>query len=87
MGLIRVTFEGSFKRTNLMDQMYSAQPRGHAVAVQEAINFLTGFALPEAIGQDAVLRLRGAAPDDGFREAIKLGFLPKPPAKRGEGEK
>ena len=64
---------GSFQETQ---ETFRAQEAGHAVAVQQAIDWLRGELLPDAVKEDMQLRAAGHAPDDDFKEYDK---------RRGEG--
>ena len=72
MGILRITTKGSFSAA---DKAFSAQTSGHAVAVHEAVRWLTDEYLPKAVEQDRQLRAEGAVPTDGFAEADKRGLL------------
>lgn len=63
MGLLRVHTWGSFPERA---KTFSAQERGHAHAVSEAIRWLAEEVLPEAIERDHRLHDEGAKPDFGF---------------------
>ena len=67
MGMLRITTWGSFRP---IDKTFKAQTSGHAVAVEDAIDFLETF-LDEAKAQDSRLRKEGCLPDDNFAEADK----------------
>lgn len=71
MGTLRIRTQGSFHTIN---EAFTAQSSGHAVAVDNAIRFLQEFK-EEAKIQDLELRQDGCAPDDGFAEADKRGLL------------
>ncbi len=64
MGVINITVQGSFKR--LSTRQFSAMHGGHAQAVAEAIEFLSGELLPKAIEQDHQLHDEGESPEIGF---------------------
>ena len=74
MGVINITVQGSFK--NPTSRQFSAIHGGHAMAVSEAIEFLSSELLPSAIVQDHKLQHQGMKPDVGFgkRQCIE----PKP---------
>jgi hypothetical protein len=78
MGAIRIETFGSFLPQG---KLFRAQDSGHAIAVQDAINWLRGDVLPDAIKQDRQLRAQGKAPDDGFKaydKACEAGELEAP---------
>lgn len=62
MGTIKIQVEGSFYHRR---KEFSAQQRGHAQAVAEAIQFLSTSVLPGAIEQDHVLHEGGHMPSSG----------------------
>ncbi len=64
MGVISITIQGSFR--NPTTQQFSAMSGGHAKAVGDAMKFLSGEVLPDAIKQDHVLHDQEACPEDGF---------------------
>jgi len=66
MGVLRVHTSGSFAS---FDKTFSAQSKGHAVAVDDAITWLKESVLPTAVAQDLQLRKQGNAPNDEFKEA------------------
>lgn len=71
MGMIRVQTWGSFGQ---VDKTFKAQTSGHAVAADDALQFLQGVANAAAV-KDQKLRTEGHEPDDGFAEAEKRGLL------------
>lgn len=64
MGVITINIQGSFSEKTT--RQFSAFHGGHALAVAEAIEFLSSKLLPGAIEQDHQLQAEGAAPDVGF---------------------
>ena len=64
MGTTLIVVEGSF--THPRKQLFSAEHGGHAEAVAEAIAWLSGDVLPEAIAQDHKLHGQGFCPSAGF---------------------
>ena len=64
MGVINISIQGSFRKATT--RQFSAMHGGHAQAVSEAIEFLSGELLPDAIEQDHQLHDDGARPDVGF---------------------
>jgi len=64
MGIISITIRGSF--VNREDKSFSAMHGGHTQAVAEAINYLSGEFLSDAIKQDHMLHEEGNRPDKGF---------------------
>jgi hypothetical protein len=71
MGMIQITFMGSFSRD---EKKFSAMSSGHAVALDDAIAWLESKR--EAIAkQDNDLRSRNRAPQDEFSEADRRGLL------------
>lgn len=64
MGNIIITTQGSFK--NPTTRTFSAMHGGHAKAVSEAIEFLSGELLSSAIQQDHQLHEDGIKPEIGF---------------------
>ena len=64
MGVIIINIQGSFRKKET--QQFSAMHGGHALAVSEAIEFLSSILLPDAIEQDHQLQAEGVAPDIGF---------------------
>lgn len=73
MGQLSITTGGSFNPRR--SKLFTAQKSGHAVAVQDAIDFLTTEMLPSAVSQDLQLRRDGAVPDDSFAEAYRRGIF------------
>lgn len=65
MGRITITFAGSFGGDS---RSFSAMSHGHAHAVAEAIDYLAGEKLPQAIAQDHALHSDGDAPSDGWKK-------------------
>jgi hypothetical protein len=65
MGMIEVKVQGSFGRSNTIRQFY-AMEHGHAHAVANAIDFLAGSLLPEAISLDHELANDSQCPLHGF---------------------
>jgi hypothetical protein len=66
MGLIHVDVRGSFGKSN-GSKTFSAVNNGHADAVAQAIEYLSGTLLPEAIALDHRLHTEGAQPSEGWR--------------------
>jgi len=66
MGQITITVSGSFRK--LAPKRFSAISGGHAQAVAEAIEFLSGELLPDAIQQDHKLHEGNHYPEIGFGE-------------------
>jgi len=64
MGEIIITVQGSFKPTH--QKRFTALHGGHAQAVAEAISFLSGDFLSDAIQLDHKLQGEGASPAVGF---------------------
>ena len=64
MGIITITTDGSFKRTQ---KTFQAIHHGHADAVAQAIEYLAKELLPEATAQDHELAEEGECPNNGFR--------------------
>ncbi len=64
MGIINITVEGSFRKPTT--RQFSAMHGGHAKAVADAIEFLSGELLPAAIRQDHELRDKEEYPEVGF---------------------
>lgn len=62
MGQISITSGGSFPTRS---KNFSAMEHGHAHAVAEAIEYLAGEVLPEAIERDHRLHEAGATPAAG----------------------
>ncbi len=69
MGIINISVQGSFR--NHTTKQFSAMHGGHAQAVAEAIEFLSGELLPESIEQDHNLHEDGAKPEVGFGKKEK----------------
>jgi hypothetical protein len=63
MGMISIGVTGSFKPKQ---KAFSAMKHGHAAAVAEAIRWLSGEVLPEAIRQDHDLHTKGELPTNNF---------------------
>lgn len=63
MGMINVTLSGSFGNDG---NTFRAQTSGHAQAVREVINWLSGDILKKAIEQDHQLQTENCYPDDKF---------------------
>jgi len=68
MGVINISVAGSFKQATT--KQFSAMHGGHALAVSEAIEFLSTELLPSAIEQDHQLQSEGAAPNLGFGKKV-----------------
>ena len=66
MGMISITVGGSFR--NRPFKQFSAMKGGHAQAVAEAIEFLSGEFLSDAIKLDHELQADGEKPEIGFGE-------------------
>ena len=64
MGVITITVQGSFMERNT--KQFSALHGGHALAVAEAIEFLSKDLLPKSIQQDHMLHSNGDKPGIGF---------------------
>ncbi len=64
MGVISITVQGSFRPTT--SRQFSALHGGHAKAVSEAIEYLSGELLPMAIEQNHQLHEDGEKPEVGF---------------------
>ena len=64
MGSITINFEGSF--APFARKTFTAYEHGHAQAVAEVINFLSGEVLPKAIALDHELQKQGEYPNEGF---------------------
>lgn len=64
MGVINIAVAGSF--TTKETKQFSAMHGGHALAVAEAISYLSKEILPEAIKHDHNLHEDGAKPEVGF---------------------
>ena len=66
MGVIRIDVQGSF--ADRPTKTFTAMHGGHAQAVAEAIEFLSGEFLSNAIKQDHMLHEQGDKPLVGFGE-------------------
>ena len=66
MGLIRITVQGSFSQKQRGVAEFSAMHGGHVQATAEAIKFLSGEFLSDAIKLDHKLHEEGVKPDKGF---------------------
>ena len=64
MGTINISVQGSFRKPTT--RLFSAMHGGHAMAVSEAIKFLSSELLPDAIEQDHDLHEDGVKPEVGF---------------------
>ena len=64
MGAIRIEVMGSFGRNNTV-KTFSAMKCGHADAVAQAIEFLSGTLLPAATALDHKLHDEGDKPSSG----------------------
>lgn len=64
MGSITINFEGSF--APFARKTFPAIEYGHAQAVAEVINFLSGEVLSKAIALDHKLQEEGVYPTKGF---------------------
>jgi hypothetical protein len=71
VGMLHIRTWGSFPRRT---RLFRAQISGHAVAVDDAIAWLTQVR-EEAETLDRELRAKGQVPDDGFHEADSRGLL------------
>jgi len=67
MGMILITARGSFTQ-RFESKQFSAMHGGHAQAIAEAINFLSGSFLSDAIKLDHELQGEGDHPEKGFGE-------------------
>lgn len=65
MGMITVSVQGSFGRKN-GSKTFSASDHGHADAVAQAIQFLSGDLLPFATSLDHQIHEEGEKPNKGF---------------------
>ncbi len=65
MGMISISVQGSFGSSNCTKQ-FTAMTHGHASAVADAIAFLSGSLLPNAISLDHEIANDGDGPDRGF---------------------
>lgn len=72
MGAINIYVDGSF-RTKL-DRKFSAIHGGHAQAVAEAIECLSGEFLSDAIRLDHELQAQGKEPEFGFGKNPNYDF-------------
>lgn len=63
MGMITVTLQGSF---SFSTKQFSAQGKGHAFAIAEAIRWLAEEELPKAIVNDHKCHKEGIQPVLGF---------------------
>jgi len=66
LGEITIDVRGSFK--NKPFKKFTAMHGGHAQAIAEAIEFLSGDFLSDAIKQDHKAQEQGAKPELGFGE-------------------
>ena len=66
MGVIVITIQGSV--IDRQTKTFTAMHGGHAQAVAEAVTFLSGKFLSNAIKQDHMLHEQGDKPDIGFGE-------------------
>ena len=79
MGVINIKVEGSFRKPTMRE--FSAMHGGHAKAVADAMEYLSGELLPDAIKQDHELHEKEAYPEGGFgfgkhsAEQIRSGSL------------
>ena len=64
MGVILVSFTGPFMSRPI--KSFSALHGGHAQAIAETIEWLSGHMLPKAIQQDHLLQSQGEKPEKGF---------------------
>jgi hypothetical protein len=65
MGILKIETKGSFGESF---KQFSARTYGHAHAVAEAIKYLSGEVLPEAINNDHECRDDNQFPEEGFRK-------------------
>lgn len=70
MGMINIVLSGSFGGDG---STFRAQKSGHADAIREAINWLSGDVLKKAIKQDHELQSNNQFPDDNFGLIINKG--------------
>ena len=63
MGIIIIETSGSFGRDR---RVFEAIHHGHADAVAQAIEYLSGDLLPKSTAQDHELHDSGCVPDKGF---------------------
>jgi len=66
MGLIKITVQGSF--THPQEKEFSAMNGGHAQAVTQAIEFLSGQFMSDAIKLGHRLHSQEKGPEHGFGE-------------------
>ena len=66
MGVIIIEVQGSF--IDRPTRTFTAMHGGHAQAIAEAIEFLSGEFLSNAIKQDHMLHETGSKPENGFGE-------------------
>jgi len=66
MGAIKIEVKGSFMQRPT--KVFSAMRGGHAKAIADAIQFLSGEFLSKAIQQDHMLHENGDKPEIGFGE-------------------
>lgn len=64
MGIITITTAGSFGQKT---KTFKAITNGHADAVAQALEYLSGELLPESITQDHELHENGAKPEKGWK--------------------
>jgi len=64
MGMITITTNGSFGQKR---KEFKAITNGHADAVAQAIEYLSGKLLPESIESDHFLHDQGEKPAEGFK--------------------
>ena len=69
MGMIKIDIVGSFAPRGT--ESFSAIEGGHADAVAQAIEWLAGEVLPQAIIQDHKLAEKGEKPNYGFGKRSK----------------
>jgi hypothetical protein len=70
MGQILIETRGSFGKSVLS---VSAMPHGHADAVAQAIEWLSGKVLPKATELDHQLHTEGQEPENGWARTAKEG--------------
>jgi hypothetical protein len=63
MGILRIEARGSFAP---FVKTFSAEKKGHAACIAEAISFLASGVLQEAIVNDHRCHTDGLAPSEGF---------------------
>ncbi len=73
MGILAIQLKGSFGE--FRQQQFSAMAGGHAMAVAEAIKYLSEVELPRAIKNDHECHRDGIEPSEGFG---KLGKISEP---------